>query len=32
MRAEQLATCGYVLKPITAETLMPQLRAAFHKF
>ncbi len=31
-RAEALETCGYVLKPVTAETLMPQLKAAFEKF
>jgi YesN/AraC family two-component response regulator len=31
-RAEALGTCGYVLKPITVETLMPQLKTAFHSF
>jgi len=31
-RAMELGACGYVLKPVTGETLMPQLRAAYHKF
>jgi response regulator NasT len=31
-RAREIGTCGYVLKPITAETLMPQLQAALHRF
>lgn len=31
-RAEELDTCGYVIKPVTAESLMPQLKAAFEKF
>lgn len=31
-RAEELGTCGYVVKPIMVETLMPQLKDAFHKF
>ena len=31
-RAEALGTCGYILKPITVETLMPELKAAYHKF
>ena len=31
-RAEVLRTCGYVLKPITAESLRPHLSAAFETF
>ncbi len=31
-RAKGIGTSGYVLKPITAETLLPQLQAAFQKF
>ncbi len=31
-RAQELGTCGYVLKPITAETLLPELEAAYDKF
>lgn len=31
-RADRLGACAYVLKPVTVETLMPQLKAAFHGF
>jgi len=31
-RAQDIGTSGYVLKPITRDTLMPQLAAAWHKF
>jgi response regulator NasT len=31
-RAKRIGTCGYVLKPFTVETLVPQLKAAFQKF
>lgn len=31
-RAEELGACGYVLKPVSIETLMPQLKAAYHQF
>ena len=31
-RAKEIGTCGYVLKPVTVETLMPQLQAAFQLF
>lgn len=31
-RAETLGTCGYVLKPVTVETLIPELEAAYQKF
>ena len=31
-RAAEAGACGYVLKPITSETLMPQLKAAYHSF
>ncbi|HLK60238.1 MAG TPA: response regulator [Chthonomonadaceae bacterium] len=30
--AAELGTCGYILKPITAQTLMPQLQQAFARF
>lgn len=29
--AEQLGVCGYVLKPVTRELLLPQLQKAFEK-
>ena len=31
-RAERLGACGYVLKPFTAETLMPEIESAYHGF
>jgi YesN/AraC family two-component response regulator len=31
-RAREIGTGGYVLKPITADSLIPQLQAAFQKF
>jgi len=31
-RAAALDTCGYVIKPVTSETLLPVLEAAYHKF
>jgi len=31
-QATELGACAYVLKPVTVETLMPQLKAAYHKF
>lgn len=31
-RATELGVCGYVLKPVTVETLMPQLKALYHRF
>jgi CheY-like chemotaxis protein len=31
-RASELGVCGYVLKPVTIETLMPQLKALYHQF
>ena len=31
-RAKEIGICGYVLKPITGETLIPQLQTAFEKF
>jgi two-component system, response regulator PdtaR len=31
-RALEIGTFGYVVKPITVETLMPHLQAAFRKF
>ena len=31
-RALELGACAYVLKPVTAETLIPQLKAAYHNF
>jgi two-component system, response regulator PdtaR len=31
-RADELGACGYVLKPISADTLMPELEAAYRKF
>lgn len=31
-RAQAIGTCGYVLKPVTVETLVPEIEAAFLKF
>ena len=31
-RAREIGTCGYVLKPITMETLIPKMKAAFRQF
>jgi two-component system, response regulator PdtaR len=31
-RAQELKTCGYVVKPITTESLLPQLEAAYQNF
>jgi two-component system, response regulator PdtaR len=31
-RAGALGACGYVLKPFTAETLVPQLETAYRQF
>ena len=31
-RARRIGTSGYVLKPFTVETVVPQLRAAFQRF
>ena len=31
-KALQLGTSGYIVKPITAETLIPQLLAAYQKY
>lgn len=31
-RAVELGACGYVLKPVTIETLMPRIKAAYHTF
>lgn len=31
-RAEELGTCGYIVKPITSNTLLPLLEAALRKF
>ncbi len=31
-KAETIGTCGYIVKPFTSESLMPQLRAAYRKF
>ena len=30
-KAQEIGTCGYVIKPITSETLMPQIEAAYRK-
>lgn len=30
-KAQEIGTCGYVIKPITSETLMPQIEAAYLK-
>jgi response regulator NasT len=31
-QAQDAGTCGYILKPITSSTLVPQLEAAYQKF
>jgi response regulator NasT len=31
-RATELGVSGYVLKPVTVETLMPPLKVAYHQF
>jgi PAS domain S-box-containing protein len=31
-KAQALGACGYVIKPVTSETLMPELEAALAKF
>lgn len=31
-QAEKVGACGYVLKPVTATTLLAQLQTAFQKF
>ena len=31
-QAADIGTCGYVVKPITKESLLPELQAAFEKF
>lgn len=31
-KVEELGPCGYVVKPVTRETLVPYLEAAFRKF
>lgn len=31
-QAREIGACGYVFKPITAETLIPELEAAYQKF
>lgn len=31
-RAATLRTCGYVLKPVTADILLPELKAAYWRF
>jgi DNA-binding NarL/FixJ family response regulator len=31
-QARKLGACGYIIKPVTADTLLPQLRAAFSAF
>ena len=30
--ARQLGACGYIIKPLDEQSLLPQLRAALHKF
>jgi YesN/AraC family two-component response regulator len=30
--AQKIGACGYILKPVTAEILIPQLAAALQKF
>jgi two-component system, response regulator PdtaR len=30
--AQDIGACGYILKPVTTETLIPQLREALRKF
>ena len=31
-QAREIGTCGYVLKPITSATLLPQLETAYQAF
>ena len=31
-RARDIGTCGYIIKPISRETLLPQLAEAYRKF
>lgn len=31
-QARKIGVCGYVFKPISADTLLPQLEAAYQKF
>lgn len=31
-RAQALGVCGYVLKPVTAEILLPELEAAYKRY
>lgn len=31
-RAEFLGTCAYIIKPVTASSLLPKLQAAFQRF
>ena len=31
-RAKAMGTCGYVIKPVTSETLIPEIEAALSKF
>ena len=30
--AAEIGTCGYIIKPITAQTLLPQLQEAYARF
>jgi two-component system, response regulator PdtaR len=31
-RASEIGVCGYIIKPITAQTLLPQLQQAYTRF
>jgi len=31
-RAQELGTCGYIVKPVTSSTLLPKLQAAYQRF
>jgi two-component system, response regulator PdtaR len=31
-KAQEIGTCGYVLKPVTSETLIPQIATALRQF
>jgi len=31
-RAQELGTCGYIVKPVTSSTLLPKLQAAYRQF
>ena len=31
-RAKRLGACGYVIKPITGDSLLPQIERAYHAF